>query len=296
LGIAPFSNVGYKIQSVNDIFGSDEKFLSSKEGSGGISQVYWGNAFKYKNLSIGVHSSYLFGSIIQDETIVPGGEIFTSFIMQRTDYLRSFYFDYGLQYSFKVKKWDVTLGGVYSNQQSLLSRHKVDVKSTSFSTLSSEEFKSKYLLVPEKFGFGFGLKKGSILNLAADYELQKWSGIKYPIQKGAFLDSHRFAIGAESKPWGEIVTLDWYKKLTYRFGANYKTSYLNINGVQIDEKAVTFGVGVPFKTPVSSTIMNFSLELGSKGTVSNRLIRENYVMFHMNFTLNEMWFMRKIFY
>ncbi len=294
MGIAPFSNVGYTITSSTSLEGTNDKFYSKYEGSGGINYTYWGNAFKVGNLSLGVNSSYLFGSITQDELITQPKEIFSSFIMQRTDYLKSFYVDYGAQYSFKIKGWDYTLGAIYSNEQKLTSRHQVDAKTTSYTTISSEEYKSKQLRVPEKYGFGFSIKKGPFLNIAADYETQKWSGLKYPIQKDAFIDSHRFAIGAETMPWGEIVTLDWYKKLTYRIGANYETSFLKIGGVQIDQKGLTFGLGIPVKN--IGSLLNFTVEVGQKGTISNRLIREDYVLFHMNFSINEIWFKQRIFY
>lgn len=294
MGIAPFSNVGYTITTSKYVEGTFDKFYSSYEGSGGINYVYWGNAFKLGKLSLGVNSSYLFGSITQDELITQPSDIFSSFIMQRTDYLKSFYFDYGAQYSFKIKGWDYTLGAIYSNEQKLTSRHQVDVKTTSYTTISSEEYKSKQLRVPETYGIGFSMKKGPIVHVAGDYEFQKWSGLKYPIQKDVFLDSHRFAVGVESKPWGEIVTLDWYKKITYRIGANYKTSFLKINGTQINEKGITFGLGIPVKN--IGSLMNFTVEVGQKGTVSNRLIREDYVLFHMNFSINEIWFKKRIFY
>lgn len=294
-GITPFSNVGYTITTSSYMEGVNDIFYSSYEGSGGINQIYWGNAFKLGKLSLGANASYLFGSIIQDELIVQPNNLISSFIMERTDYLKSFYVDYGLQYSFKRKNLDYTIGAIYSNEQRLTSRHQVDLKTTSYTTVSSDEDdKSKNLIVPAKYGIGFDVKKGVFMHISGDYELQKWSGVKYPIQKGNFYDSHRFAIGAESKPWGDIITLDWYKKIIYRVGANYTTSYLSINGRQIDEKGITFGLGIPIKN--IGTLLNFSCELGQKGTVSDRLVRENYVLFHMNFSINEIWFKQRVFY
>ena len=294
IGIAPFSNVGYTITTSTDIEGVNDKFYSSYEGSGGINHVYWGNALKLGHFSLGAHASYLFGSIVQDEHIVQPNNLFLPFIMQRTDYLKSFYFDYGLQYSFKIKKWDYTLGAIYSNEQRLTSRHQVNVLDESYDLKSSTEYKSKQLRVPEKYGIGFSMKKGSFIHVAGDYEFQKWSGLKYPTLKDGFLDSHRVAIGAETKPWGDAITLDWYKKLTFRAGANYEASFLRLNGTQIDKKGFTLGLGVPVKN--TRSLLNFAIEFGEKGTVSNRLVRENYVLFHMNFAIDEIWFRKRIFY
>ena len=212
LGIAPFSNVGYTIVSSKYIEGVNDKFYSSFEGSGGINHLYWGNAVKFGNFSFGAHASYLFGSITQDELIVQPNDLFSSFIMERTDYMKSFYFDYGMQYSFKIKNWDYTLGAIYSNKQNLTSDHLVEVLTTSYSIVSSIEEESDDVSVPEKIGIGINMRKSPFINIAADYEFQKWSGINYPIQKAPFKNSHRVAIGAESKPWGDVVTLNWFKK------------------------------------------------------------------------------------
>lgn len=294
IGISPFTNVGYSITTSTYIDGSHDKFYSLYEGSGGINYASLGNAVKLGNFSLGVNSSYLFGSITQDELITQPNNIISSFIMQRTDYLHSFYFDYGAQYSFKMKEWNYTLGAIYSNEQKLVSRHQVNIMDVDYSVKSSNEYKATHLRVPEKYGLGISMKKGPLIHIAGDYEFQKWSGLKYPIQKGPFLDTHRFATGVESKPWGDIMTLDWYKKIVYRVGANYQTSFLKINGKQIDETAITFGLGIPIKN--TGSLLNFTVEAGKKGTVSNRLVKENYVLFHMNFSINEIWFRKRIFY
>lgn len=294
VGIAPFSNVGYNVKARSYVEGVNLEFESTLEGSGGISQAYWGNAFHYKNLSLGANASYLFGSIIQEETVSTRDVLVSDFYIDRTDYMKSFYFDFGLQYAIKSKKWDYTLGAVYSPEQRLTSRHEISLYNNSRTLQSTYEEDSKKLKVPEKIGVGFSMKKGVFLHLAADYELQKWSGIKYPSQVDGFENSQRFSVGLESKPWGDGINHDWYKKIVYRCGLNYETSFLKLDGVQIDKKGLAFGIGIPSRS--TGTVLNFSFELGSKGTISTRLIRENYVLFHMNFTLNEKWFTKRIFY
>ncbi len=38
--------------------------------------------------------------------------------------------------------------------------------------------------------------------------------------------------------------------------------------------------------------INFAAELGQTGTVANGLVKENYVTLHVNFVINDRWFMR----
>ena len=68
-GLLPYSNVGYKISDAGlSNNGDSTNFLYT--GSGGINQIYLGNAFNIiKNLSIGLNISYLFGSIEKQNTV-----------------------------------------------------------------------------------------------------------------------------------------------------------------------------------------------------------------------------------
>jgi len=294
-GVTPFSNVGYSIVTSSYAEGTSSKFYSYYEGSGGINQVYSGNAIKIDNLSIGVHVAYLFGSIIQDETVIQPDDIFSSFVMDRTHYLNSFFCDFGAQYSFKRKKWNYTLGAIYNPEQHLRSTYKVNVETTSYTTVSSYSEKADDLIVPAKYGIGLSAKKGPFVQLTTDYEFQKWDGIRYLMRKGNFKNSHRIAIGAELRPWGDnIITRDWYKKIIYRIGANYRSSFLNIQGKQIQKFGVTAGLGIPVKN--LGTLINFSCEAATEGTGAEGLIRENYLLFHLNFSINEAWFKKKIFF
>lgn len=294
IGVAPFSNVGYSIITSSYVYGSSDKFYSYYEGSGGVNNFYWGNAFKLgKHWSLGFNTSYFWGSIIQDELIFQPDELFDSFIIERTDYLNNFYVDFGAQYSFKRKDWDYTIGAIFSPKQYLVSDHEIEVMTTSYSTVSSLREDNDDLCMPTIAGVGINMKKGPFINIAADYEFQKWKGIEYPTQTSAFRNSHRFAIGAESKPWGTPVTFNWFKKITYRMGASYQSSYLDIDGVNIDKKSIDVGLGIPVR---AGGILNITVELGQKGTVQNRLIRENYATFHLNATIDESWFKKKIYY
>jgi hypothetical protein len=293
IGVAPFSNVGYNVVRENFVEGTNSKYISTYIGSGGISQFYFSNALKIgKNLSIGINSSFMFGSLIQDENITQT-EIVPQIQITRKDYLKSFYFDYGLQYSFKIKKLDYSLGLIYSNRQKLLSKHILQVTDENLSVLKSEEYDSDHLIIPANFGIGVGIQNQGKYTVVFDYRFQKWSDVKYPIQYDKFEDSHRFSLGVEFNPWEHRVVNKFYKNWDYRFGLNYETSYLRFGNNLIDDKSVSFGVGIPLPGHISKVSLNF--KLGTNGTTANNLIRERYAMFQLGFSLNEIWFIRRKF-
>ncbi len=63
IGLIPFSDVGYNINTTEDS-NTVEEINNIYNGKGGLTKVYWANAFTIvKNLSIGIESGLLFGEI-----------------------------------------------------------------------------------------------------------------------------------------------------------------------------------------------------------------------------------------
>jgi hypothetical protein len=293
IGIMPFSNVGYSITKVNNIAGSNSNYFSNYVGSGGINQFYFSNALKIgKHLSLGVNTSFMFGSLTQVENILPT-DIVPQLQITRKDYFRSMYFDYGLQYHFKIKTVEYSLGLIYSYKQNLNSDHSVQVSNSGYSTIQSDEYKSSNIMVPENFGAGLGIKNGEKYTIALDYYYQRWSDVKYPIQYDRFTDLHRFSIGIEFSPWEHRVINTFYKNWDYRFGFSYESSYLNFGKNNIDGKSISFGFGIPFPGHVSK--VNITGKIGTNGTTADNLIRERYALIQLGFSLNEIWFIRRKF-
>ena len=291
IGVAPFSHIGYSIEKENYVEGTNAVYIAEYVGSGGINQFYFTNAFEVaRNLSVGVNTSFMFGSLMQEEKISPT-DIVPQMQITRMDYLKSIYFDYGLQYMCRLKKLDVSFGATYSHQQKLKSKHIVTVTNESYSTVGSDEYNSDHLIIPQKFGFGIGLENKGRYVAAFDYELQQWSGVEYPIQYNDFVNSHSFSFGIQVNPWEQRVINKSFKNWDYRFGVNYKTSYLKIGGRVIDDKSISLGLGIPLSGNVSK--MNLTFKAGIAGTTDNNLILEKYALLQLGFSLNEFWFIRR---
>jgi hypothetical protein len=294
LGVVPFSSVGYSIYKQNYVEGMTEEIYASEYvGSGGISQAYFGNAIKInKHLSLGVNTSYMFGSLTQEENIT-GTEVVPSFQIVRQDFLKSFYFEYGFQYSLSRDKRDYLLGITYSNKQNLKSNHIIHIYDAGYSLVQTEKYDAEYLKVPARLGVGIGIQNSGRFTLLFDYNFQKWSEVEYPNQIDEFKNSHRFSFGGEFRPWGYRAINKGYKNWVYRFGVNYETSYLSFGSKVINSKSISFGAGIP--TPGRISNINWGVETGSNGTLSNQLIKEKFVLLHLGFSLNEIAFLRRKF-
>ncbi|MDE6154757.1 MAG: hypothetical protein K2G21_11515, partial [Muribaculaceae bacterium] len=109
-GLLPYSQVGY---SFGDVVGED-KGTSSRQGSGGINQLYVGVAGKpFKGFTVGANISYMFGNILNDNyvTTAAGEQSLFERVLKVTDYK----LDFGIQYSCRIKpRHRITAGVVYS--------------------------------------------------------------------------------------------------------------------------------------------------------------------------------------
>ena len=82
------------------------------------------------------------------------------------------------------------------------------------------------------------------------------------------------------------------KRVTYRGGAYYEKSYLNLNGQQVNNIGITIWVNLPIYMWYNS----LELLMPDRGSFSSGSIRERYVMFILNFNLHDNTWFRKVRY
>lgn len=294
IGLSPYSSVGYNISTQSNMEGTLLDYTSDFEGSGGITLAYWAHSLKLlDNLSLGLNTSFLFGPLTQQETLTQT-DYGMNYTVVQNDYLSSFYFDFGLQYSFSFKKLDYSLGLIYAGEQSLRSKHTFTLMDSNLNTIDTDEENTSNITIPETGGIGISIQNPGKYLLAVDYTTEKWAGLKYPTMSGDFVNAHSFSAGMEFRPWRESITNVFYKNWVYRFGGNYNSSYLKLNNKVINGYALNAGVGIPLKNRESA--MNIAVETGVNGTTGNGLVKERFLLLHLNFSINEIWFMQKKFY
>ena len=85
----------------------------------------------------------------------------------------------------------------------------------------------------------------------------------------------------------------FHKRIHYRLGGHYENSYLKLQGEQLQDYGIGFGVGLPFRN--TKTSFNFAVDMGRRGTLNNNLIEENYTFFSFSVTLHDFWFLQRKF-
>ena len=80
------------------------------------------------------------------------------------------------------------------------------------------------------------------------------------------------------------------KRVTYRLGAYYEQSYVQLGSHQINAAGITFGMSLPIYRLYNA--VNLAVDFGQRGTVKDNLVRERYVQFIVNISLHDIWFVK----
>jgi hypothetical protein len=295
LSLLPFSSVGYDV-SIDDFnvpqIGTVRNIF---EGDGGFNKFQLGAGVKLTpKLSAGINAAYLFGTIDQIKSIeFPDG----------TNYFNTRYVD-----ALTAKGIHLSYGLLYQTRAGSDYRIGFGLTGALSSKVSAtrNEYYFNYTISP----FGGELLKDSVQN-----ELQRNGKITMPdfLRAGIVVTrNNKWCTGADVvytrwENFNNFESQDTLKnslgvhlggelysdKLVYRAGFRYGTTYLNLKNTQLSEYGITFGIGIyrlfPKRPP--STI-NLTIEAGSRGTTGNNLIKEQYLRFHIGFSLTDIWFIK----
>ncbi|MFM7016929.1 MAG: hypothetical protein ACKOX3_11450, partial [Bacteroidota bacterium] len=306
-GIIPFSSTGYnivssdKIDSLNTI--SDISYIF--KGSGGYTKYYLGAGIKItKSFSFGLNANYLFGNVINQRK-----EEFSNSILFNTNYqselaLSDFYFEGGFNWRHPIKNDKaITIGVTGSPSQKVAGNRNLlwlnyKKGATGFDVIKDTVYLSLdnkgEVILPANFGIGICVSKLNKWNYGADFKMQNWSEFQSFGVKDSLKNSFSFNLGGSLIPSNQLSS-GYFKRMEYRFGTYFNKSYLNLkNGQDLNDFGVCFGVGLPLKRSFQSKV-NCSLQIGKRGTLSDNLVREQYIRFSIGLTFNEVWFQKKKF-
>ncbi len=288
-GILPYSSMGYSVSITDVIDGTYSKYEKAFTGSGSINQAYLGNSFRiFPNFSLGIHSSFVFGSFVQSESATLDNE-YGSYTLKKTTNVSALKLDYGLQYFFKIKNWKTGIGIIYGNMQNLNSDTEVKFGSTNDTTDIRLQEKDNYL-IPEQLGFGISTCFKDKLTIAFDYERKNWSQASFVNTAIKTRDSERLSMGIEYMPGKNSRSAIGFERLNYRLGASVEKTYLIIKNTPINSQSITLGVGIPLERKLS--MINVGIEAGNLGTKGNGLFQENFIQLNVNFSLQDIWFQK----
>ncbi|NIG57172.1 hypothetical protein [Chitinophaga sp. Cy-1792] len=285
-GVTPFSTIDYKILSKQYITGTGQAVQGVMTGTGGLNRAYISNGFSInKNFSVGVSTAFLFGPKEISQTM--GSD---SIVTQNNSYTFKPNFTAGAQYSAKLSKvWTLGLGATYRFESKMKLQNKVNIVNQDATILFTQDETSTYFTLPTEFGGGLSLSNGKITWLA-DYRHQKWNGLNDKGTGYYYQDGERYSTGIEYALQKKYYNRT-YEGMTFQAGFSYTKSPLVINNTAVSDKSGTAGVSLPSKN--GQLRYYIGVEVGQRGTNANGLIKENYVNAVFNFSLRDIWFLKR---
>lgn len=297
-GIRPFSSVGYDYSLSSSINGVG--VTNQYEGSGGVNEIFFGTAAQInKNFSVGVSGKYLFGNIVDDRRIVYGdGAInFFNTYDQRDIRVNNFSLDFGAQYFKSLNNESRIIVGLKVSPGDELNANQSQLIRNYEGINGLERFKDTSLFIDDEntsipfaptygIGIAYEIKKKWIV--AADYTQLAWDS---KLEQGVLFENNsRFNFGFE-RYTNPSAFGSYFKKMGYRLGASYNSSLLVVEGEDISEFGISFGISMPLRKSFST--LNFGVEFGQRGKDENGLTQEEFFNFQFGVTINDKWFIKR---
>ena len=319
VGLLPYSQLGYNYkQTLSRGYGTSSPVDTNTtnflyHGEGGLSKAYIGYGFTIlKHLSLGANVSYIFGDLKQTQsTEIPNLYGNLNSTVEQDNSIGGLNYDFGAQYSidFSLKK-HLVFGYSLSASSQLNSQSKYivsqytlnssGVANVAADTLVNTSSNKTKVQLPQINRFGISYQQDEKFLVGADFTMGKWSNLSIGGVNQGLLDSKTLNVGGQYTPNLNAINSYW-STVDYRLGAIYDQTYLNVpnptggGNTNIKSYALTLGLGMPLKpNSILTTFykINFSAELGQRGTLANGLVKENYVNIHLGFLFNDRWFQR----
>jgi hypothetical protein len=310
-GLLPYSELGYNYkQTLSKGFGTGSPVDTSAvnylyNGEGGLSKAYLGYGFRIgKHLLVGANVSYIFGNLVEDSaTEIPTLYGFLNSKVEQSNAVRGLNYDYGIQYGFDFSETKhLTLGYSASAGTSISTTNTYLLTQYNYDSAGNQNIAADSLInrtgtkgkiqLPQINHFGISFQNDGKFLVGADYTMGNWSALTIAGTNAGLQNSKTLNVGGQFTPDINALRNVW-ARTDYRLGFIADDTYLNVNNTNIKSYAVTFGIGLPLAPNNGSFYkINLSAEIGNRGTVTNGLVKENFVNLHLGFTLNDKWFQR----
>lgn len=287
VSMIPYSDVGYSLLGVStNIEGSTQTFESTITGLGSLNDLKLNIGYSVlDNLRLGISGSLLFGSIEENESLLVDSSYFE--LSETTNYTGA-RLGLGLQYDIND---DITFGSIINTPSILkgsVTRYATKtIEGSQVTVEDAENDAADNFELPLEVGIGFSAKLYKSFTVSGDYKKNYWTATNQFENTGKYVDQDIYGIGVEFLK--DAKSFKYKDRIRYRLGYNYDNGYLEVNRKKIDGFNLTTGIGIPINMH-SNSMINLSYSYGSKGLLDNTLVKENYHLFTLNMSLEDLWF------
>lgn len=296
-GLLPYTSVGY------DFYSEVPDGLTEYTGSGGLNKAFL--AFGYQitpEFSVGIDANYNFGKIENTATTQKNSLQYGTQTYNRSDLL-GFSFNIGAIYKTMItESLELTGSVTYTPGTNFTSENKRTIGTVNIQPVGITSIDKRTIEVadtdftfPSHLTLGAALSKPKSWGIGAEYSNQQTSNFtnrSFTIDKVTYSNSSKYKVGGFYIPNYNSFG-NYYKRVVYRAGARYEQTGLAVDGHDINEFGISFGLGLPVGRLFSN--FNLGIEIGRRGTTDFGLIQENFINTFLSFSLNDRWFEKRLY-
>ena len=313
-GLRPYAAKGYQI--IDKTFTGFDSIQYTYKGTGAIQNLFagysYGIVYRPKTkLSIGANASYLFGTVCnerQSQLVASGSN--QGGLNKQSIILRSFHYELGAYFQQQIgKNHTISLSGVFIPNQKYTGHYQDEFytatninTSSTYDTLAFSHSPINILQSSSlQLGFNYSLLLPKMkrqtrelhprLNIMASYsQFGATSHNALDLIPDFGLNSfQRISFGAqycpETKMLENVSTLKGLEKISYRVGYYTQTLPYSKNGIQYEESALTFGLGLPILAQMSASSVNFGICIGNRTSNQSTGLQEQFISFNIGLIL-----------
>ena len=301
LGMMPYSTVGYRQEEELGTGDDGVPARRVREGSGGLNLVSFSHGVRiYKNLAVGVRLGYLFGGIVETRSIFLTNTPGLTSVYEDQLYYSDVLIEPSIYFGQKIgKRTSLNLGVVYQPATQVRATKDVTFASQvsgARAPVPGQDIVSderRDVRLPQKLSAGLSIDQYLKYTIGVDVTYQAWEEFEsYETgQNEGMQNSFGLSAGGQFIPNASSIN-SYLARVAYRLGGHYRNLPFAVNGQQITEFGIDFGLSLPVSNLSS---INLAFEIGNRGTTEQGLIRENYARATLGVTFNDRWFIRRKF-
>ena len=289
-GFAPVSLRDYSLTARGEFqhtwFGGQKEvtYAQEREGSGGLSALSLDVCRMIgKRISLGLGGRFIYGTLKDTWRLTFDSDQFRPTEDQYSLHARGMSVVAGVLVE---PLENLRVGAFYQNKASLTLERRGESRYVYSDTVGT--VRSVY---PAALGLGVYAGLGKSWTLVADFRLQDWHQFRWddrpdPLAQKAW----RVGAGAQfAAPVGMLSS--FWKKIQLRAGAYREVlPFTATQGKILDEKALTFGLGVPL--PEGRGRLDVALAVGRRGNTRDFPVEETFLRTTVTFVGAEKWFIK----
>lgn len=154
-------------------------------------------------------------------------------------------------------------------------------------------YKTGELTIPSEWNIGLTYAVKEHFFVSSELLVQNWSKARYSFdvaQEKAFTDRMKWGAGIQYLPFRKVAKSGFFHNLKYSAGVSYDEGSFTLNNNRIRTTMLHAGVGILNRRSTSS--IDLSFRVGSRGLTDNALVRETIWGVGVSLNLAELMFIQ----